>query len=363
MKHKLTLVILIPLFWGAFNSAEARLRWRIVKKEIQSAINSCKKHRPELSDEEINFSFLIRYENVLEKALSPEIKDASFIRRLKDLFILLDDIDPTEYPQIYSVTSLVLSGKIASLPGEHVEDFVKMVEGYWGTNSKRSVDKNVLQRILIAEQLSKIMRNQQTKQHEVADLIIHILEREVVWIERMAPKPVHTTKAVELLKNSNKSQSIFGILDSIDEVYNFAIKQKKPGLWLTPIVSQLVELLGKSEVRVKSFRGELLSMDDERSVSQNQLWIRAASLLVRLTAKNDLVWYPEWKEFWDIYAGENKANEAGYDFVSAWERAQGLLGKGTVVGSVGKEKSSRFFGIEQTSSKFFNHLGYFREHG
>ncbi len=352
MKHKFTLLILIFFALSAFNPLEARLKWRIVKKEIQAAINACKRHRPELSDTELDFAFLIRYENTLKNAFSPEIKDASLMRRVKELFVLLDDIDPGEYPQIYSVTSIGLSKALTSLQSEHIEDFVKMSKNYWGSKSKRSVDKNVLQRILISEQLSKLMRSQETRQHELADLIQHLLQREVDWMGRLAPKPVYSTKAIELLKASHKSQSIYGLLDSVDEVYTFAIKQKKPDLWLTPIVSTLVELLGKTEVRVKTIRGEILPLSDERTVSQSQIWIRTAELLVRLTAKDDLVWYPEWKEFWALYAGENKVNTAGYDFVSAWQRAQGLFGQGTIVGSVGKGKSNRFFGIEQRSSKF-----------
>lgn len=354
MRPRLPLLLGLLFLITLPRSAGAAISWRLMMAEIKSAIRACQEVKPRLDQDHLVTVYLERYGKVLEKAFSDEVEKPSLPRRLGDVLELLDSIDRVEFPGIYSVTTLQLSRGLKLLEARDIEEFSVVAREFWGGKQRRHAEKNVLQRTLIAEQFAALFRSRPDSHLELSLLALELFSREIDWMQRRSSKPVPLLKAVDLLKEPVATPSLYGLIDAMDEIHLAALKMPPPvpTELLSPMVAGLIRCLMMSEVRVKDRRGRLLEMTDPDSVAQSRLWVRAASLLIRMTARDDLVWYPDWEEFWSLYYGDKKVNESGFDFVQAWERARGIIGSGTVVGPVGKVDSNRFFGIEKRSSSF-----------
>ncbi len=292
-----------------------------------------------------------RVDRALEGVLAP---GEELVRRLEAVLPHADRLRPEPNPDFHDVLGKRVAAAVLAIEDDELDELAMLLKGLWTgeRERRRTVPRgdNAVARMLLAEQLGPLLSKTSQKAY-VVNVVFELVQREVEWIEPVAPKPVPVRTAIKLIGGASpESPTLFPVLDAVELVYDFAFSRERPGDFLERFVAVLIDCLGKLEVRVRGPGGKVLDIEDDRAVSQFRGWYRISRILHKWTGENEYVWSEDWDKFWKIYYGKEKAQD-DFDFVAARNRQLGVVVEGLGTQRV-REKKARFFGVENKSSRF-----------
>lgn len=327
------------------------VRWRALHGDIKKSI---KKYRGLLNRpprDPARVEVVGRVDAMLEKALCADVTEPGIVLRIATFLDLVGSVVPEQQPDLHRVLSDRVGLAVQGLRGADLEEFVRLAKKIWGGRNRQAADRNVVPRMILASRLANLLGRTDRKDR-IMELITELLRREVAWIPTLAVKPQTLARAVKLLGSRPESPTVYPLLDAVEVVHEVVLDFGDPGVFLEPLVTELIACLGKVEIRVRGHRPrEVLDIENDGSTSQFRIWFRSTDILQRWTAQTEYVWHAQWDGFWKLYHGEEKVQEK-FDFRDARNRGLGIAGQGCGTRVGGERKRARFFGIEHQSAKF-----------
>ena len=344
--HRARLALAIFLFTPLFQTGvvNAGNTWRTAQANINSALKDYRRFDGDRADEDAYRPLVVRFEKTLEAALSSSTSGPPSVKRIRTVLPRVAEWPPEVHHLVYGVFSKVIAAAIQRLDAEEFGAFDAYARELWKARTRKTAEKTTLERMIVATSLGKLIGTS-TQKPLLVQLTHHLLEREIAWIKPISRKPLSLAKAIKALGTQPESATMYPVLDAVEAVRAIALGGASTAI-LEPFVSALIELVEKIEVRVAGKkRGEVLAADDQRSASQFRLWFRVIGILQQWTGQKQYVWAADWRKFWELYSGPDRA-QARFDF-TAVKRGAAATGSTLVV-----SKEDAFFGLETRTSKF-----------
>lgn len=341
-----TVCLALAVFSITFHTrvADAADTWKSARARVTSILKDYRNFDGDRSNEDAYRPLVARLEKALEVALSRGTTGPPTVKRLRAVLPQVEKWAPEAHHLVYGVFSKVVGAAIGGLQADELDAFDAYARGLWKAKTRKFAEKTTLQRMIVATSLGKLIERS-TSKGALVHLTHHLLEREIAWIKPVSRKPLSASRAIKALGTQPESTTMYPVLDAVEVVRKIASSGESSAI-LEPFVTALIELIEKIEVRVAGRkRGEVLGLDDDRATSQFRLWFRVIDILHKWTGETRYVWAADWRRFWDLYSGPDRA-QGRFDF-GAVKRGASASGSTVVV-----SEENAFFGLETRTSKF-----------
>ncbi len=325
--------------------ARAQDTWKSAHDSVTSLLKDYRRFEGDRFDQDAYRILVSRLEEALEVALSSATSGPPAIERIRTFLPLAEEWAPEAHHLVYGVFSKVMGTAIRKLAAEEIGAFDAYARELWSAKTKKDAETTTLQRMIAATSIGAMIATS-TSRESLIGLTHHLLQRESAWIKPISRKPLPLSRAVKALGTQPETATMYPVLDAVEAIYEVSFDGESSGV-LVPFVTALIEIIEKIEVRVAGRKaGEVLAADDDRSTSQFRLWFRVIDILQKWTGEKSYVWAADWRKFWDLYSGPDRA-QAGFDFTAVKKGVASGSGRTVVIST-----EDAFYGIEARTSTF-----------